>query len=293
MVGDWVWSPWGRAGLTAVVTAVVGVAQYRGNASLALVLMSALIVGGVYAGLGLTALGQLGFSHLWRQQMTWEMYRDRAWEPHEADMEAQVQQMRKVEARVADFVAAHGMDRITLAVTGAGIGWAGAAQSARTSRTLGHIELGLIWFFPEGRAALAYIVEHELAHIERNDSIHHVLLTSGIAVSTVACAGLLPLPYAAATIAVLLAARSVVGWWSELACDTIAARQCGRPATVRALTHRLNERRAQPVRLRYLSAAGGLRSHPPLLLRRWWIRIAPTLPATDAAAPTASWNIGR
>lgn len=292
MVGGWVWHSWGRAGFTAVATAVVGVAQYRDNASVVLVLFSALLAGGLYAGLGLTAMRELEFTHLWRQQMTWEMYRDRAWEPYEADMGAQVDQMRKVEARVADFAAAHSMYRITLAVTGARIGWADDANSARTSRTVGHIELGHFWFFPEGRAALAYMVEHELAHIQRNDSVHHVFLTSGIAMSTVVCAGLLPLPDAAVTIAVLLGVRSAIGWWKELACDTIAARQCGRPAAVRALTHNLDERRAQPVRQRYLSAASGLRSHPPLLLRRWWIRHAPALPATDAAAPTALWNIG-
>ncbi|MFJ7209481.1 hypothetical protein ACIQWR_38870 [Streptomyces sp. NPDC098789] len=293
MVRDWVWHPWGAAGFTAFITTVVGVAHYRGTATVVFVLMCALVAGGLYAGLGLTAMGELGFIHLWRQQMTWEMYRDRAWEPHEADMEAQVEQMRKVEARVAAFVAAHDMHRITLAVTGARIGWAGDANSARTSKTLGHIELGLIWFFPEGQPALAYIVEHELAHIQRNDSVHQLFLTSGVAVSTVACTGLLPFPYAAMTIALLFAARSAVGWWKELACDTIAARQCGRPATVRALTLHLDERRAKPKRLRYLSAVRGLRSHPPLLLRHWWIRHAPALPATDAAAPTALWNIGR
>lgn len=293
MVGNWMWHQWGRAGLPAVITTVVGVAQYRGAATAVLVLVCALVTGGVYAGLGLTALSELRYSGLWRQQMTWEAFRDHAWEPDEADMNAQVEQMRRVEARVAEFAAVHGMERITLAVTGAGSGWVGDAGSVRASKAVGHIELGHFWFFPEGWPALAYTVEHELAHIERNDSLRQVLSTAFIAGSVVTCAGLLALPYAAVTAVLLLAVHSALGWWKELTCDTIAARRCGRPATVRALTHSLEDSRTMPVRLRYLSAAAGLRSHPPLLLRRWWIRHAPSLPATDAAAPTASWNIGR
>lgn len=81
-------------------------------------------------------------------------------------------------------------------------------------------------------------------------------------------------------------------WSRELACDTIAARRSGRPAALRAVTHFLNDRRALPTWLRYLATVAALRSHPPLQLRRWWIRHAPALPETDQAAPVASWSIG-
>ncbi|MGW2586361.1 hypothetical protein ACWCYZ_34490 [Streptomyces virginiae] len=136
-------------------------------------------------------------------------------------------------------------------------------------------------------------MEHELAHIQRNDCARHTIWASAVAAGSVACAGLLPLPYAAVTIAFLFAICTAAGWWTELACDTIAARRCGRPAAVRAVTHFLVERRALPARLRHISMLVALRSHPPLLLRLWWIRLTPALPVTDAAAPTASWNIGR
>ncbi|WP_143196925.1 hypothetical protein [Streptomyces sp. CB00455] len=293
MVVDWVVRRWGRLGIATGVAAVMGVAHHRGNATLVLVLVSALITGGLYAGLGFAALGNLRFASMWRQQMTWDVYRDRVWEPHETDMAAQTEQMRKVEARVANFATAHGLERITLAVTGAGIGGAGAAESARSSRTFGHIELGHFWFFPDGVASLPHVVEHELAHIHRNDSVRHILWNSGTAAGSVGCAGLLPLPYAAVAIAALFALHAAASWWRELACDTIAARQCGRIAAEPAMTHLLNERRALPIRLRYASAVTALRSHPPLLLRHWWIRLAPALPRTDQAAPIASWDIGR
>jgi hypothetical protein len=278
--------------VATVITGAVAVAHGRGHASLLLVLVSALFTGGFYAGLEFTALGNLRFTGLWRQQMTWDVYRDRAWEPHEAELAAQVEQMRRVEARVSDFATTHGLQRITLAVTGIRLGWAGTARSARSSKTLAHIELGHFWFFPEGVASLPHIVEHELAHIRRNDSVRSVLWASACAAGSVACAGLLPLPYAATAIAVLFAMHTAVCWWAELACDTIAARECGRPAALRAVTQFLADRRALPARLRHVSMVLALRSHPPLLLRRWWIRHAPALPDTDAAAPIASWGIG-
>lgn len=292
MAADWVTSRRGAVTVATVITGAVAVSHSRGHASLLLVLVSALLTGGFYAGLEFTALGNLGFTGLWRQQMTWDVYRDRSWEPQEAELAAEAEQMRRVEARIADFAATHGMQRITLAVTGVRLGWVGAARSARSSKTLGHIELGHFWFFPEGVASLPHIVEHELAHIRRNDSVRSVLWASAVVAGSVACAGLLPLPYAAMAIAALFAIHTAVSWWAELACDTIAARQCGRPAALRAVTQFLNDRQALPARLRYVSMVLALRSHPPLLLRRWWIRHAPTLPATTAAAPIASWDVG-
>ncbi|MFI5672189.1 hypothetical protein [Streptomyces sp. NPDC051704] len=293
MVEDWVLGRWGGAGVATVITAVIAVARYQGHASLALVLACVLVAGGLYAGLWFTALGNLGLTSMWRQQMTWDVYRDRVWESHEAELAAEAEQMRRVEARVTDFAATHGLQHISLAVTGARLGWADAAHSLRSSKTLGHIELGHFWFFPEGVACLPHIVEHELAHIERNDCARRVIWASVVVSGSVACAGLLPLPYAAMTIAVLFATRTAVGWWTELACDMIAARRCGRPAAISAMTYLLANRQAMPARLRHISMLVGLRSHPPLLLRRWWVRHAPALPATDATAPTASWNIGR
>ncbi|MFF8790818.1 hypothetical protein [Streptomyces sp. NPDC015125] len=292
MVTDGVLNRWGKEIVASIATGVVAVAHCRGHASPVFVLVSALVTGGLYAGLELTALGNSGLTGLWRQQMTWDVYRDREWEPHEAELAAEAEQMRRVHARVTHFAATHGM-RITLAVTGARLGWVGAADSARTSKTLGHIELGHFWFFPEGVASLPHVLEHELAHIQRNDSVRHVLWTTVVAAGSVTCAGLLPLPHAAIAIAALLALRIAVRWWTELACDTIAARQCGRPAAVRTVTHFLDDRRALPARLRHVSMVVALRTHPPLLLRRWWIRHAPALPATDVAAPSAPWSIGR
>jgi hypothetical protein len=218
MVGDWVLYRWGGPGFAVTVTVVMAVAHLRGNTSLVLVLVAMLVTGGLYAGLGFTALGNSGLTGLWRQQMTWDVYRDRVWELHEAEMAAEAEQMHKVEARVTGFAATHGMEHITLAVTGARLGWVDAAGSARSSKTLGHIELGHFWFFPESAASLPHIVEHELAHIERNDSARHVLMASIGAAGSVACAGLLSLSYAAVAIAALFAVRIAVAWWTELAC---------------------------------------------------------------------------
>ncbi|MFC8013741.1 hypothetical protein [Streptomyces cinereoruber] len=281
-----------RGGVVAAVITVMATAHGRGHASLLLALVSATVTGAFYAGLQFTALGNSGLTGMWRQQMTWDVYRDRTWELHETELAAEAEQMRRVEARVADFAATYGLRRITLAVTGTRFGWAGAARSIRSSQTLGHIELGHFWFFPEGAASLPHIVEHELAHIRRNDSVRSVLWASVVAAGSVACAGLLPLPYAAAAIAVLFIVRPAAGWWAELACDTFAARQCGRTAALRVVTQFLDDRRALPPRHRYVSMAVALRSHPPLLLRRWWIRHAPALPAMEEAASIASWGLG-
>lgn len=273
--------------MAAVFTGVMATTQH---ASLLLALLSATITGAFCAGLQFTALGTSGLSGMWRQQMTWDAYRDRAWEPHEAELAAEAEQMRRVEARVADFAATYGLRRITLAVTGTRTGWTGAARSLRSSKTLGHVELGHFWFSPEGVASLPHIVEHELAHIRRNDSVRSVLWASAVAAGSVACAGLLPLPYAAASIAALFTMRTAASWWAALACDTLAARQSGRPAALSAVTQFLNDGRALPARHRYISMAVALRSHPPLLLRRWWIRHAPALPTTEDTAPIAPWS---
>ncbi|KND39782.1 hypothetical protein IQ64_36630 [Streptomyces stelliscabiei] len=122
--------------VATVIIGTMAVAHDRGHTSLVFVLISALVTGGLHAGLGFTALGNSRLTRLWRQQMTWDVYRDRAWEPHEAELAAEVERMRRVEARAADFAATHGLQRITLAVTGARLGWAGTARSARTSKTL-------------------------------------------------------------------------------------------------------------------------------------------------------------
>lgn len=46
--------------------------------------------------------------------MTWDVYRDRVWKPHEAELAAEAERMRRVEARVTDFAAVHGLQPITL-----------------------------------------------------------------------------------------------------------------------------------------------------------------------------------
>lgn len=196
--------------------------------------------------------------------MTWDVYRDREWEPHEAELAVQADQMRKVEARVTDFAPAHGLQRITLALTGARLGTWGAARS---SKMLGNIELGHYWFFPEGAPSLPHIVEHELAHVERNDSARHQLRTAAIAAGSVVGAGLLPLSHVAAC------------WWTDPSCGTIAARRSGR-VPHSALTHFLHDRRALPVPLRLIAMVVALRSHPLLLLRRWRVRHVPDLPGS-------------
>jgi hypothetical protein len=85
----------------------MAVARHNGNTPPGFVPIVALVAGVLYPGAGFTALGNDGLMGLWRQQMTWDVYRDREWEPHEADLAAQAEQMRKVEARVTDFAAAH------------------------------------------------------------------------------------------------------------------------------------------------------------------------------------------
>ncbi|MDF3141804.1 MULTISPECIES: hypothetical protein [unclassified Streptomyces] len=274
MVADRVWHRLGGIGVAVVFTIVMAVANYAGDPSAGQVLVAVVFAGGLRAAVGFSALGNMGITGLWRQQMTWDVYRDRVWKPHEAALAAEADQMRKVDARVTTFATEHGMERITLAVAGARLGWWGAAESVRSSRTLGHIELGHFWFFPEGAASLPHIVEHELAHIQRNDSRTFVLMASAGAMSSVACAGLLALPHAAAGITVLFAVCTATSWWAELACDRIAARRCGRSVAVSALTHFLDDSRALPAPTRLVSTAIALRSHPPFRLRRWWIQHA-------------------
>jgi hypothetical protein len=85
---------------------------------------------------------------------------------------------------------------------------------------------------------------------------------------SVASAGLLPLSHATAVIAAFLVLHAAACWWTELACDTIAARRSGRSAALGALKHFLHDRRALPAPLRLIATVIALRSHPPLLLRR-------------------------
>ncbi|MDF2259761.1 M48 family metalloprotease [Streptantibioticus ferralitis] len=282
----------GMPGVVLLVTAaVVTVRQFR-EVSLAEVLVAAVIAAALRAGLGFGVLSEATFRGIVRQDMTWEVYRQQAWEPSQADMAAEAEQMRRVDARVTAFADEYGMERISLAVAGAHLGWWGAAESIRPDRAHAHIELGHFWFFPEGLTSLPHIVEHELAHIQRRDTRTHEVTAACAVALTVLWAGLLPYAYAAVAIAATALAVTACSWWAELACDTIAARQCGRPAALAALSYMLGEAQALPGWARLLHTATMLRSHPPTRLRLWWVRRIPSVPASLGEAPTAGWGIG-
>ncbi|MGW7369457.1 hypothetical protein ACWGI8_40080 [Streptomyces sp. NPDC054841] len=135
--------------------------------------------------------------------------------------------------------------------------------------------LGHIWLEPERNAAMPYILEHELAHLRRQDSRSRLIGgTIGVLLASL-CAGLLPLVEAAVALAGLGAAWVAYRWWGELACDRAAARHCGRQTALACWRQELDGERMIPLLPRLFFSFLALRSHPPTRLRLWLSRWAP------------------
>ncbi|MBY8889124.1 hypothetical protein K7472_30405 [Streptomyces sp. PTM05] len=242
---------------------------------------AAVITAVVVAGLNVAALQGAVWAGLVGRQMTWSAYLRLAelaeGGPVVQDAQFLARSMRRVEERVESFVRETDLEHVSLAVTGGRIGSWHEAGSMRSGRN-GHVALGYFWLCPEHSAALPYIVEHELAHLRRNDSRVHLLLTSIRAGCIVLCLGLLPiLP---ALLVVGLLAVSILGhaWWTELACDRAAAVRCGRDVAVGAWKLDLNQMRQLPLLRRAFSSAVAMCTHPPAAVRLWWARKSPDLP---------------
>ncbi|WP_199889780.1 hypothetical protein [Streptomyces badius] len=104
--------------------------------------------------------------------MTWGAYRRSLarTEPDPGDENSAflVGQLMRVEQRVSEFAAETGMAAGTFALRGGRIGSWEDASSVRAG-DCGPVALGYGWLDPDRSAALPYILEHELAHLRRQD----------------------------------------------------------------------------------------------------------------------------
>lgn len=196
--------------------------------------------------------------------MTWDVYRDREWEPHEAELAVQADQMRKVEARVTDFAPAHGLQRITLALTGARLGTWAPHAARRCSATSNSATTGSS---PKELRAC----RTSWSTSSRTSSATTPPGTSCRRRQSRRAASSAPDCSPSRTSPVLVDGAFL----RHDRGPPLRAR-----AALRALTHFLHDRRALPVPLRLIAMVVALRSHPPLLLRRWGVRHVPDLPGS-------------
>ncbi|WP_331719814.1 M48 family metallopeptidase (plasmid) [Streptomyces sp. NBC_01023] len=268
-----------RATLTVMACGVAAV-RWQHPPAVGGVVAAAVITAAIWWFLTGLSLSNAIWSGLVSQDMTWHarlrpdgpVHRGG---PIDPDTEFMVGQMRQVEDRVQDFIRASDLEHVSLAVTGGRIGLWHEAASTRSGRS-GHVDLGYFWLFPDRSNVLPYILEHELAHLRRNDARARLGTTTLRAALIVLCAGLLPLAQALLVLAVLTAVGIGYQWWTELACDREAARHCGRRVAVAAWKQDLADTRQIPLVRRLWAAFLALRSHPPMLLRVWWARLAPS-----------------
>ncbi|MEU9480771.1 hypothetical protein [Streptomyces sp. NPDC048191] len=266
----------------AVLTVMAcGVAAVRWQHPLAAggIVGAAVLTAAIWSVLAALSLSNAIWAGLVSRDLTWYAYLPpdgvRRGGPLDPDTEFMVGQMCQVEARVQDFIRESDLEHVSLAVTGGRLGLWHEAVSTRSGRS-GHVALGYFWLWPDRSAALPYILEHELAHLRRNDARTRLGTTTLRAALIVLCVGLLPLAQAVLVLAVLAAVGIGYQWWVELACDREAARHCGRHVAVAAWKKDLADSREVPLGRRLLGAFLALRSHPPMVLRLWWARLTPS-----------------
>ncbi|WP_405551245.1 hypothetical protein OG215_41450 (plasmid) [Streptomyces globisporus] len=204
--------------------------------------------------------------------MTWGAYRRSLsrTEPDPGDESSAflVGQMMRVEQRVSEFAAETGMAAVTFALAGGRIGsWEDASSVGAGDR--GHVALGYGWLEPDRSAALPYILEHELAHLRRQDGWKRLVAGTVTVTAAALCAGQLPLADAALALSGIAVAWAGYQWWGELACDRAANNRCGRETAVACWRQELDRRRAVPPLRRWGFSLLGLISHPPTRLRLW------------------------
>ncbi|MFJ5680243.1 hypothetical protein [Streptomyces sp. NPDC093097] len=267
-----------RGAVLVLACSVAAVHWWRSPSSVVVIVL-AVLAAAIWAALGATTLSNAVWEGMLSQDLTWYAHRRPEGpavsdEPRSKDTEFLVGQMRTVEERVQDFLRETDMTHISLAVTG---GWLGLWHEAASIRsgTSGHIDLGYFWLWPDRSTVLPYTLEHELAHLHRNDARTRLAITTVRTALIVLCAGFLPLSHAALALVALAAIGSGYRWWVELACDRAAALHCGRDVAIETWKQDLADARQVPLIRRMLSAALALRSHPPMMLRLWWARCTP------------------
>ncbi|MFE9558814.1 hypothetical protein ACFYOD_35825 [Streptomyces sp. NPDC006703] len=219
--------------------------------------------------------GQRGVSGgRFAQAMTW----DRFVRPHKAPRDddslhtAFARRMRQTDHYVPSVTAQHGLKQISIALPSSTRD--GGFDDARSIRHThqGHLWLGHRWFHPDHTHHLPSVLEHELAHLRRNDTRTRQISETAAVAATALAAGLLPLPAFAAAALTTWLGDVAVRWWGELACDAHAMRRCGRAAVTAMWNADLARARTAPRRIRTWAALRALRWHPPLRLRRAFAR---------------------
>ncbi|WP_327309821.1 hypothetical protein OG730_41800 (plasmid) [Streptomyces sp. NBC_01298] len=220
------------------------------------------------------------------QFTTWDLYVRPHTPPEEptALYTALAQRMQQTDQHVTAYATCNGLDRISIGLPRPRDAFADA-RSARY-RNAGHLWLGARWFHPHYTHHLPAVLEHELAHIRRNDTRGRLAVESCAVAVSVLAAGLLPLVATSLTVLAAWLATRAFRWWSELACDLAAIRACGRASVAAMWTADLADERNLRWPVRSLHALWALNRHPPLRLRRWFSLHIPG-PTSDARHPLA------
>ncbi|MFJ5951450.1 hypothetical protein [Streptomyces noursei] len=196
---------------------------------------------------------------------------------------AVVRRMESTERYLSVIARRHRLQRLTIALID---GWsqdghADDAASLRQGRRA-HIWLGSNWFDPRDTSHLPVLLEHELAHVLRNDNARAAVAQAVGMLLTVLAAAWLPLPAAALVAGALLLLYTGWSWWSELACDAQAVRTCGREAVIALWKRNCTLLNSAPRLARLWNGLLSACTHPPYRLRIWWAQHteAPSTPAS-------------
>ncbi|WP_405747539.1 M48 family metalloprotease [Streptomyces sp. NBC_01525] len=98
--------------------------------------------------------------------------------------------------------------------------------------TRAHLWIGRHWFHPHHTHHLAAVLEHELAHVRRRDTLTQRVAETAALVACALAAGLLSIPAFALTALCAWMTTMVFNWWSELPCDVAAVQARGRTPPV-------------------------------------------------------------
>lgn len=135
--------------------------------------------------------------------------------------------------------------------------------------TRAHLWIGRHWFHPHHTHHLAAVLEHELAHVRRRDTLTQRVAETAALVACALAAGLLSIPAFALTALCAWMTTMVFNWWSELPCDVAAVQARGRTPRRRHVERRHRQRtRARPLTSRARKLLYSLPPAPGPLVRR-------------------------
>ncbi|MEU8672651.1 hypothetical protein AB0C71_37805 [Streptomyces anulatus] len=258
--------------LVALLLCWMAAVRARETVEASVLVVLAFSAGAAWAVWGISCLKEGVWLGAAAHDMTWSAHRRSLARtgPDEADESSAflIGQMVRVEQRVAEFVTETAMAGVTLALRGGRIGSWREARSTRMGEH-GHVDLGYGWLEPGRSAALPYILEHELAHLRRQDSRNRLLVDAITVTAASLCAGQLPLADAALALCGIAVGWVAYQWWGELACDRAATSRCGRQTAIACWRQELDGERAVPPLTRWGLSILGLISHPPTRLRLW------------------------